>query len=136
MRIRALVSFSGLISMGKGQVMECNNEVALQDLLKVGYVEEINSKEDPTKEPTGTSEEPASIPEEPSGTTEESTSTPEEPASIPEEPSGTTEESTSTPEESTSTPEESAVTPATEPVEEANEEKGVDSRETKRNNKK
>lgn len=39
MKIKALVSFSGAISMGKGQVMECDDEVILQDLLQAGYIQ-------------------------------------------------------------------------------------------------
>lgn len=39
MKIKALVPFSGAISMGKGQVMEYDDEVILQDLLQAGYIQ-------------------------------------------------------------------------------------------------
>lgn len=43
MIIRALESFSGVLSLGKGQTMECNDEVILQDLLQAGYIEEVET---------------------------------------------------------------------------------------------
>ena len=46
MKIRALVSFSGVLSLGEGQETEYNDEVVLQDLLQAGYIEEV---ETPTK---------------------------------------------------------------------------------------
>lgn len=46
MKIRAIVSFSGVISMAKGSEMEYDNDVVLQDLLQAGYIEEV---ETPTK---------------------------------------------------------------------------------------
>ncbi|WP_312372040.1 hypothetical protein [Lachnoclostridium sp.] len=46
MKIRALVSFSGVLSMRKGQEMEYNNEIVLQDLLQARYIDEV---ETPTK---------------------------------------------------------------------------------------
>lgn len=42
---KALVSFSGKISMSKGQVREIKDNVIIEDLLKAGYIEEIK----PTK---------------------------------------------------------------------------------------
>lgn len=44
MKIRALVSFAGLVTMHKGQVMECDNADIVQDLTACGYVEAV--KED------------------------------------------------------------------------------------------
>lgn len=41
MKIRALTSFSGILSMYKGEEMEYDNGVVLQDLLQAGYIEEI-----------------------------------------------------------------------------------------------
>ena len=38
---KALVSFSGLISMTKGQVKAINNKEIVADLLKAGYIEEV-----------------------------------------------------------------------------------------------
>lgn len=44
MKIRALVSFSGVLSMGKDQEMEYGDEVVLQDLLQAEYIEEIKQE--------------------------------------------------------------------------------------------
>lgn len=49
MKIRALVSFSGVLSMGKGQVMEYDNKVVLQDLLQAWYIEEVKQEKATTK---------------------------------------------------------------------------------------
>lgn len=43
MKIRALVSFSGVFSLGKGQELEYDDEVVLQDLLQAGYIEEVET---------------------------------------------------------------------------------------------
>jgi hypothetical protein len=48
MKIRALESFSGALSMYKGQETECNNKSILKDLIKAKYIEEITEK--PNKE--------------------------------------------------------------------------------------
>lgn len=40
---RALVSFSGLVSMAKGQVREIKDKAIVADLLKAGYIEEVKS---------------------------------------------------------------------------------------------
>ncbi|HAR73067.1 MAG TPA: hypothetical protein DCR77_06625 [Flavobacteriaceae bacterium] len=47
MKIRALVSFSGILCMHKGQELECNDDVVLQDLIKAKYIEEINEEKPP-----------------------------------------------------------------------------------------
>lgn len=44
MKIKALVNFSGVFSMHKGEVRECSNDATLKDLLKAGYVEEVKSE--------------------------------------------------------------------------------------------
>lgn len=41
MKIKALKSFSGLLSMSKGEVINCNRRDVVNDLLKAGYVEEV-----------------------------------------------------------------------------------------------
>lgn len=41
MKIKALTSFSGVLSMRKGEVREYDNEVVLSDLLRAKYIEEI-----------------------------------------------------------------------------------------------
>lgn len=48
MLVRAKTSFSGALSMYTGEVKECNDSVVLQDLLKAGYIEEINGKQETT----------------------------------------------------------------------------------------
>lgn len=44
MKIRALVSFTGAISMHKDEERECNNKVTLSDLLKAGYIEKVKQE--------------------------------------------------------------------------------------------
>lgn len=44
MDVKALVSFSGVFSMYKGEVKECNDRVVLQDLLNAGYVEKVKAE--------------------------------------------------------------------------------------------
>lgn len=41
MEIKALKSFSGSLSMSKGEVVNCNRMDVVNDLLKAGYVEEV-----------------------------------------------------------------------------------------------
>ncbi len=52
MKIRALESFSGAISMRKGEIRECDNKVTLKDLLKAGYIEEVKEKKSKENELT------------------------------------------------------------------------------------
>lgn len=44
MKIKALVSFSGVFSMYKGEIKEYSDNAILQDLLQAGYVEEVKEK--------------------------------------------------------------------------------------------
>lgn len=48
MKIRAKISFCGVLSMGLGEVRECNDKAVLDDLLRAGYVEEV--KDAPAEE--------------------------------------------------------------------------------------
>lgn len=48
MRVRALVNFSGILSMYQGQEVEITSKEVLKDLLDCGYVEEVEV-EKPTK---------------------------------------------------------------------------------------
>lgn len=48
MKYRALVSFSGALSMYEGEVRELDNKVIIKDLLSAKYIEEV--KEEPNKE--------------------------------------------------------------------------------------
>lgn len=41
---KALVSFSGLISMAVGEIREITDESIVKDLLKAGYIEEVKPK--------------------------------------------------------------------------------------------
>ena len=45
MMYKALISFTGLISMTKGDVREISDISLARDLLKAGYIEEIKEKE-------------------------------------------------------------------------------------------
>lgn len=42
MKVKAKLSFSGLISMHTGQEREIENEVILKDLIEAGYVEPVS----------------------------------------------------------------------------------------------
>ena len=46
MKIRATRSFAGVISMHKGQILDCSNKAVVQDLLRCGYVEKVNPKKE------------------------------------------------------------------------------------------
>lgn len=48
MKYRALVSFSGALSMHQGEVRELNSKEIINDLLIAKYIEEV--KEEPNKE--------------------------------------------------------------------------------------
>jgi hypothetical protein len=38
---RAIIGFSGLINMKKGEVKEIKDKALVKDLLKAGYIEEV-----------------------------------------------------------------------------------------------
>lgn len=44
MKIKALTSFAGIITMHKGQEMECDNKEIVQDLTACGYVEVVKER--------------------------------------------------------------------------------------------
>lgn len=44
MLVKALKSFSGLVSMGAGEVREIENESTLKDLLSAEYVEVVKNE--------------------------------------------------------------------------------------------
>ena len=46
MKVRALVSFCGLVSMRKGEVKEIRDKTIATDLLRVGYVEQIEKQKE------------------------------------------------------------------------------------------
>lgn len=43
MKVKALVSFSGLVTMAQGDEKVIKDKVILEDLLQAGYVEELPS---------------------------------------------------------------------------------------------
>ena len=45
MKVKALVSFSGLVSMSAGEEKEINDSFIIDDLIKVGYIQEVKKKE-------------------------------------------------------------------------------------------
>lgn len=49
---KALVSFSGLISMAKGEVKEITDNEIVKDLLEAGYIEEVKSTKSEEVKPT------------------------------------------------------------------------------------
>lgn len=40
MRVKALVSFAGIVSMGVGEVRDISDKAIVDDLLRAGYVKE------------------------------------------------------------------------------------------------
>ena len=46
MKIKALVSFSGALSMYAGEERECSDKAVLSDLLQAKYIEEIKPPKD------------------------------------------------------------------------------------------
>lgn len=49
MQVKALLSFSGLISMRKGEIREIKDKTIYADLIKAGYVEQIKEQKSPRK---------------------------------------------------------------------------------------
>lgn len=50
MKIEAITSFCGVLSMAKGEVRECSDEAVLADLISAGYIKEV--REDPDQKKT------------------------------------------------------------------------------------
>ena len=48
MKVKALKSFSGAVSMAKGDVRDINDEYILKDLIKAGYV--VEEAKEPAEE--------------------------------------------------------------------------------------
>lgn len=44
MNYKAKVSFSGLVNMSKGEVKEINDKYIVDDLLRAGYIEPLESE--------------------------------------------------------------------------------------------
>ena len=49
---KALVSFSGKVTMNKGQVREIADTEVIKDLLQAGYIEEVKSAKKEEAKPT------------------------------------------------------------------------------------
>ena len=49
---KALVSFSGIISMAKNEVREIKDKEIINDLLKAGYIEEVKPTKKEEAKPT------------------------------------------------------------------------------------
>lgn len=43
MKVKALVSFAGAVTMGKGEEREITDKTICKDLIQAGYVEEMKS---------------------------------------------------------------------------------------------
>ena len=52
MKYKALKSFSGLVSMHKGEVKEITNKDIISDLLNAHYIEEVKTTKRTTKKKT------------------------------------------------------------------------------------
>lgn len=48
MKVKAKISFGGLVSMRKGEEREISDEAILSDLLSAGYVKEIKTEDGKT----------------------------------------------------------------------------------------
>lgn len=44
MAYKALKSFAGVINMKRGEVKEINNEALVNELLRIGYIADMNEK--------------------------------------------------------------------------------------------
>ena len=44
MKVKALVNFSGIVSMSKGEEKDIENKFVLEDLIRAGYIEEVKKK--------------------------------------------------------------------------------------------
>lgn len=49
MKYRALVGFSGIVSMAKGEVKELTNPAIINDLLSANYIKEVKKRGRPSK---------------------------------------------------------------------------------------
>lgn len=49
MQVKALISFSGLISMRKGEIREIKDKEIYSDLIKAGYVEQVKEQKSSRK---------------------------------------------------------------------------------------
>ena len=59
MKVKALLSFCGKLSMGKGEVIDCGDEALVKELVSAGYIERV---EELKAEPEQPAEAPAPKP--------------------------------------------------------------------------
>lgn len=52
MEYKALVSFAGKVSMYEGEVKDLNDKEVIQDLLKAGYIEKVETPKAPARRRT------------------------------------------------------------------------------------
>lgn len=52
MKYKALVGFSGIVSMAKDEVKEFTDQNVIDDLLNAGYIKEVKKRGRPSKEVT------------------------------------------------------------------------------------
>lgn len=52
MKVKALISFSGLIAMTKNEIRDIENKEIYSDLIKAGYVEQIKEQKSSRKKVT------------------------------------------------------------------------------------
>lgn len=55
---RALVSFSGLVSMAEGEIREISDKMIVEDLLNAGYIEEVSPDSKPKEVTPESAEKP------------------------------------------------------------------------------
>lgn len=48
-KVKAKVSFAGIVTMGAGETRDIQNEEIVKDLVSAGYVEEIKTEKAPAK---------------------------------------------------------------------------------------
>ena len=49
MKVKALVNFSGIVSMSKGEEKDIENKFILEDLIRAGYIEEVKASKKKVK---------------------------------------------------------------------------------------
>ena len=57
MKVKALQSFTGVLTMQKGKIADCDDEVVVRDLLEAGYVELVEPKDESEGKPAEESQE-------------------------------------------------------------------------------
>ena len=63
MKIKALVPFSGVLTMAPGEIREYNNKEVIADLLRAGYIEEVAASLKKSSKKSKAEPEPDPVPE-------------------------------------------------------------------------